>query len=235
MPARTLSKSKLVAFRQCPKRLWLEVHRPALAEVSSRSAAIFRTGHQVGDIARALYDPAGEGTLIDLHADGVAAALEKTQTLLQVRRPVFEAGFSAAGGLAFSDVLLPMGHGAWRMVEVKASTSVKDYQREDVAIQSYIARAAGLELAGVSVAHIDSAWTYPGGGDYRGLLSEVDLTEEAGRRAGDVGNWLAQAHAVVAQEGPPSVEPGRHCAEPFECGFAAHCNDGRPQAEHPIA
>ena len=23
-----LSKSKIIAFRQCPKRLWLEVHRP---------------------------------------------------------------------------------------------------------------------------------------------------------------------------------------------------------------
>ena len=30
---RTLSKSKLLAFRQCPKRLWLEVHRPELREV----------------------------------------------------------------------------------------------------------------------------------------------------------------------------------------------------------
>ena len=27
---RTLSKSKLLAFRQCPKRLWLEVHQPQL-------------------------------------------------------------------------------------------------------------------------------------------------------------------------------------------------------------
>jgi hypothetical protein len=29
---RPLSKSKLMAFRQCPKRLWLEVHRPELRE-----------------------------------------------------------------------------------------------------------------------------------------------------------------------------------------------------------
>jgi hypothetical protein len=27
-----LSKSKLLAFRQCPKRLWLQTHRPDLAD-----------------------------------------------------------------------------------------------------------------------------------------------------------------------------------------------------------
>jgi hypothetical protein len=231
---RTLSKSKLVAFRQCAKRLWLEVHRPGLAEVSSRSAAIFRTGHQVGDIARALYDPADEGALIDLQGDGVRVALEKTQALLQARKPVFEPGFSAVGGLAFADVLLPVGQDAWRMVEVKASTSVKDYQREDVAIQSYIARAAGLQLVAASVAHIDSTWTYPGGGDYRGLLCEVDLTDEAVLQADDVGSWLVQAHAVVAQEAPPEIVPSGHCTRPFECAFARHCNDGRPRAEYPV-
>ena len=31
---RVLSKSKLIAYRQCPKRLWLEVHRPIFLERS---------------------------------------------------------------------------------------------------------------------------------------------------------------------------------------------------------
>ena len=48
---RVLSKSKLLAFRQCPKRLWLEVHRPDLREDSSATQASFTVGHQVGDIA----------------------------------------------------------------------------------------------------------------------------------------------------------------------------------------
>ena len=33
---RTLSKSKLLAFRQCPKRLWLEVHQPQLRDGDTR-------------------------------------------------------------------------------------------------------------------------------------------------------------------------------------------------------
>ena len=54
---RTFSKSKLMALRQCPKRLWLEVHRPELREDSSATEAIFQTGHRVGELAQRLYDP----------------------------------------------------------------------------------------------------------------------------------------------------------------------------------
>jgi hypothetical protein len=44
---RTLSKSKLLAYRECPKRLWLEVHCPKLREDSAATQASFAVGHQV--------------------------------------------------------------------------------------------------------------------------------------------------------------------------------------------
>jgi len=45
---RTLSKSKLMAYRQCPKRLWLEVHRPKPRENSTAMQKEFAVGHEVG-------------------------------------------------------------------------------------------------------------------------------------------------------------------------------------------
>lgn len=234
--AKTLSKSKLVAYLQCPKRLWLELHRPECAMVSAASEAIFRTGHQVGEVARKVYDPVGNGRLVDLQSEGVQSALRTTAALLMERRPIFEAGFSANGGLAFSDVLLPdeSATDAWRMVEVKASTSVKDYQRNDVAIQSYIARSSGLNLKSVSIAHIDSGWIYPGAGDYQGLLREEDLTAEATARQEEVRTWVVEAQAVAARESAPERTPGPHCRAPFECSFLEHCRKERPQAEFPV-
>ena len=121
---RTLSKSKLLAYRQCPKRLWLEVHRPKLREDSATTQASLAVGHQVGDIARRLYDLKGNGVLIDPQADGFDAALARTQELLQSAQLIFEAGFRAEGALALADVMLPVRKGgnlAWRMVEVKSS------------------------------------------------------------------------------------------------------------------
>ena len=169
---RTLSKSKLLAFRQCPKRLWLEVHQPDARQDSGATLASFAAGHQVGDIARQIYDPQQRGALIDPQAEGFDAAFARTQTLLRSRQPIFEAGFRAEGALAFADVLLPMRGGGWRMVEVKSSTSVKDYHRDDAAVQSFLARTCGVPLQSIALAHIDNLWTYPGNGDYRGLLQK---------------------------------------------------------------
>ena len=44
---RTLSKSKLMAFRQCPKRLWLEVHKPELRIDSAQTQTSFIVGNEL--------------------------------------------------------------------------------------------------------------------------------------------------------------------------------------------
>lgn len=236
---RSLSKSKLMAFRQCPKRLWLEIHRRELGRHSAATEASFAIGHQVGEIARHLYDPQQTGALVDAQAEGFEAAFARSQDLLGAERaqPVFEAGLRAAGALAFADVMLPAGAGTqrtWRMVEVKSSTGVKDYHRDDTAVQAYVARRAGVPLSAIALAHIDSQWVYPGGGDYRGLLVEQDLSEQAFARAGEVEAWIAQAQAIAGLPDEPEMTTGRHCGEPYECGFLDHCQSQEPRAEYPV-
>ncbi|MES2018701.1 MAG: DUF2779 domain-containing protein [Pseudomonadota bacterium] len=235
---RALSKSKLMAYRQCPKRLWLEIHRPALRDDSDATHAGFAVGHSVGDIARRIYDPKSKGTLIEPFADGIDAACERTTQLLASSHPIFEAGYSAAGALAFSDVLLPKrkaGQRVWRMVEVKSSTSVKPYHRDDAAIQAFVAKMSGVALESVALAHIDSSWTYPGQEDYSGLLKEEDLSAEVFARTADVAAWIAGAHAVARKKIEPAMATGQHCNDPYGCGFIDHCRSAEPQATYPVA
>lgn len=235
---RTLSKSKLLAFRQCPKRLWLEVHRPELRVDSAATEASFAVGHQVGDLARRLYDPEGKGQLIDINKEGFAAAFSKSAKLLASSAPIFEAAFSAEGALALADVLLPAkkaGKRVWRMIEVKSSTEVKDYHREDIAIQAFVARSAGVPLVSIALAHIDSDWVYPGGDDYRGLLAENDLTAEAFGRKAEVRAWISEAQSVCRKRTEPEIGTGRHCNKPYECGFLGHCQSDEPQAQYPVS
>lgn len=233
----TLSKSGILAYRQCPRRLWLEIHRPELREDSAAAQARFAAGHQVGEIARRLYDPEQRGILTDPQAAGFEAALARSAALRQSAQPIFEAGFRAAGALAFADVLLPVRHRraqAWRLIEVKSSTSVRDYQRDDAAVQAFVARAAGVPLAGVAFAHIDSAWVHPGGGNYQGLLRETDRTDAALGRGEAVRSWIADAQRVTARSKEPRTATGRHCTEPFECGFRAYCQSREPQPEQSV-
>ena len=234
---RNFSKSKLLALRQCPKRLWLEVHRPDLRCDTAAAQARFQVGHQVGEVARQLYDPEQKGVLVDVEAQGLEQAFAHSAALLQTRQPIFEAGFCASGAMAFADVILPdevEGRQAWRMVEVKSSTQVKEYHQDDLAVQSFVARAAGVQLTAVALACIDSSWVYPGGGDYRGLLKEHDLTADAQARHEGVKGWIAQAQDVVAREEAPAIAIGDQCDTPFECGFYAHCSRNEPQPERPV-
>jgi CRISPR/Cas system-associated exonuclease Cas4 (RecB family) len=149
---RSLSKSKLMAYLQCPKRLWLELHQPELKVDSAQAQSAFSTGHEVGEIARRIYDPESLGTTLSISALGVDGAIARTHELLQAPQPIFEAGFKSGGALAFADVLLPVsqeGATQWRMIEVKSSTSVKDYHHDDVAVQFFVARGAGVALSSI--------------------------------------------------------------------------------------
>jgi hypothetical protein len=234
---KNISKSKIIAFRQCPKRLWLELHKPELRD-DSASETVFQIGYQVGNIARTIYDPDGTGVTIDIEELGHSKALALSAELLaQGSAPIFEAGLSIAGALAYADVMLPdLSDGTlrWRMVEVKSSTGVKAYYQDDIAVQSHIAVSSGVRLSSVSLAHIDNSFVYQGEGDYKGLLHEVDMTNEVLSRFDEVQEWIAGAQGVAALEEEPVIDTGPQCFTPFTCGFCDYCNRDKVSPEYPL-
>ncbi len=232
---RNFSKSRLISLRQCPKRFWLEVFKPELKTDSQQTQVKYNTGHAVGDRARQLFDPDGTGVLIDLQEEGFEQALSRSLQLLQGNRPIFEAGFSGGGVLAFADVMLPASQQpAWHMIEVKSSAQVKEYHLDDIAIQSYAAVAAGIALESISLAHLDSRWVYPGEQNYAGLFKVNDLTHEALRRHGEVAEWVSEAQSIANAPSAPTQRMGPQCTAPFECGFIAHCSQGSTPAQFPV-
>ena len=235
---RQLSKSKIIAFRQCPRRLWLELHKPEIKD-DSGSELVFAIGNQVGDVARQIYDPAEKGKLIDVNEIGWDAAFTESASWLDgTPAPLFEAAIRIKGALALADVMLPDPSDdalRWHMIEVKSSTSVKDYQRDDLAIQAYIATTSGLELASASVAHVDNSFVYQGDGNYQGLLKQVDLTEEALAMAPEVALWMEGAQEVATSATEPQIETGPHCDSPFSCPFRHHCDGDQTPIEFPLS
>ena len=232
-----LSKSKILAYLQCPKRLWLEVHQPESRADSSATTASFATGHAVGDASRTVYDPNRTGIFLDIKALGLKGLIAATQTALTERKTIFEAGFQANGTLSLADILIPVEDAsgpAWRMVEVKSSTGVKEYHVKDLAVQTAVATQAGVRLTKVSVAHVDNTWTYPGSQDYSGLLKEVDQTAHVKELGADVTQWINDAHLIANLPTAPATSTGDHCTTPFECGFLAYCSASEPKVKHPV-
>ena len=213
-----LSKSRILIHRQCPRRLWLQVHKPALADEST-GQPLTEAGTTVGLLARHMH---ADGVLID--AEDLRSALRQTAQALTVkpRRPLFEATFEHDGVLVRTDLLRPVARG-WRMIEVKSSTSIKAYHLEDAAVQSWVLQGAGLPLREQAIAYIDRDFIYPGDGHYQGLLIEQDVVTELTERMPEVPGWVAAARRTLARRKEPDVAPGRQCHDPFPCPFQAHC------------
>lgn len=76
------SRSELLVFRQCERRLWLELRQPGLRRDDGGSQAAFAAGHQVGELARRLYDPDGRGVRFEVQAEGVDTVLARRTALL---------------------------------------------------------------------------------------------------------------------------------------------------------
>ena len=226
-----LSKSRLISAWQCGKKLHLEAHHPELAETSSMAESLFAAGNQVGDIAKQVFG-SGDGVEIP-YSVGLNEALGQTAELLAngYDAPIYEATFQFDGVLVRTDVLLPVEGGGWRAIEVKAAASVKAHHEVDCAIQYWVLRNAGLDLKAISLAHVDTAFVYQGGADYRGLLVEQDLTARARQLQGEVVELISAARTAIAGA-VPDMPVGGHCYSPYGCAFMSHCWPA--QAEYPV-
>jgi hypothetical protein len=226
-----LSKSRLISAWQCAKRVHLEKHHPELGVISPQTRSQWETGHRVGAIAQQLYGAPGS---VEIEFDKrIGLLLRKTRELLEggADFPIFEATFRHEGVLVRVDVLLPDA-GGWRMIEVKASTSVKDYHVLDCAIQDWVLRNSGVDVTTVSLAHINNRFVYGGDGDYDGLLVEHDLTDEVRTLEPSVLELVALARDAVT--GPqPHVPVGAHCSSPYDCQFIDHC--WPTDSEYPVS
>ncbi len=225
-----LSKSKLISAWQCPKKLHLEKHNPELGVVSPQTESLFATGHRVGAVSQQLYGTP-ESVEIPFNRN-MHIMVRETQRLLESGAdfPIFEATFRVENVLVRVDVLVPDGDG-WSAIEVKASTSVKDYHVLDCAIQDWVMRNSGLPLKSISLAHINNQFVYAGDGDYGGLFELVDLTEEVRIVEPKVVDMIAKARDAILGYFP-EVRVGTQCSKPYDCQFQEHCwpND----TEYPI-
>ncbi|MCH8278600.1 MAG: DUF2779 domain-containing protein, partial [Proteobacteria bacterium] len=144
--------------------------------------------------------------------------------------PIFEATFQYDGVLVRVDVLIPVD-GAWRAIEIKASTKVKSVHVIDCAIQLWVMRSHGLNVSAIALGHIDNQFVYQGDGDYSGLIVEQELTEEAEALQADVVALITDARASLSGA-VPDIAVGAHCNNPYECQFKSHC--WPMDAEYPV-
>ena len=230
-----LSKSKFLSGSQCHLRLWNDFHAAELADAASDSQlSIFRSGHEVGELACEQY-PGGHLIAHDhLHFD---EALTETNLVLEGSNvpALFEPAIAHEGFIARVDILERLPTGGWRMIEVKSSTKVKPVHELDLAFQLYIARQSGLDVREAGILTLNREYVYDG---KLLALNELFRFHDRFDQALELSNVTAE-HAremqeLITIEQPPNVDIGDHCFDPYDCPYYTNCSEGIQFPEYPI-
>jgi hypothetical protein len=225
-----LSKSKLQAFVQCPKRLWLQVNDPDHAEKDEMAELILLRGTAFGEAVRDCFP---EGVLINER--GPDAAVRKTAELWaefaagRTRVPVFEAAFAFNDVVVYADVLEPDTDNTWRLIEIKSSVLKEedpprgDYIR-DAAAQTWVLERCGLTISHIELGQPTKQFVLPHTKSINGILSRVDVTEAARALSADIEATIEAALTLLTEKAEPAVEMGSHCKSPNKCSFIRYCS-----------
>jgi len=217
-----LSKSKYLQGLQCPRLLWIAFNQAdRIPPPDAATQFIFDQGHLVGEYAQRLF-PEG----IKLDTGDIGRNLKETTECLSLRRPVFEAGFSAKRLYCRVDVLNPVGEEEWDIIEVKSTNSVKDEHVKDVEFQLHCCLNAGLKVRHCHVMCLDKDYVRQGEIDPARLFTAQDVTSRLGLVEGEFERRLAGMLAIVDSDRCPDVAVGRHCESPNSCPLQVECWTG---------
>ena len=230
-----LSKTRYLSGLQCHLKLWYDCYERQLAgPTDAATQAIFDTGHAVGELATKRHPG---GVLIDAeHYHYEQAAAQTKAAMADKRCPaLFEAGFEHADLRVRVDILARGRGRTWDLVEVKSATKVKDTNVDDLAVQYWVLRNAGLELGRAGILTLNRDYVYAGGAyDVEHLFAFHELGDEVERKQSEVADNVRAVHAMLRASRPPHVEPGEHCSAPYECPYYAHCTRDLEQPDHPF-
>ena len=221
----SISKSKYVAGLQCPKLLWTHYNDPkSIPKPDDAKEAIFKIGHEVGDLAKALYP---DGKEVEWSRD-LTLTVRDTADLIKQRVPIFEASFLVDGSYCRADILVPVDGGAWDLYEVKSATKVKDVNIDDVSFQADAIERSGLRLDRLYLMHLDSTYLRQGDVEPAGLFFASDVTGAARLLQPAVASKVSDMHRCIAGK-CPATPIGEQCFKPYACDLWNICSAHLPE------
>jgi hypothetical protein len=185
-------------------------------------------GQQIGRKAHLLFPG---GALIDEEPWQHAQAVAKTNAIMIDERvpAIFEAAFEFDGIRIRVDVLERLARGTWGLREVKSSTGPKDYYFDDIALQAYVLKGAGVAVSSIELVHVNTAYVRgPGGVSWTDFFAWVDVSDAVAARLADLPARLPIMRDCLGSVELPNAEPGSQCSTPYDCEFWDRCVADKP-------
>ncbi len=226
-----LSKSQYVQGAQCVLSLWFSRNRKDLTPpVDAAQQAMFEAGNEVGGWAKKYFLNGVEVTTPFFDSDAGEAA---TYAFIQSgHEAIFEATAISKedGSHARIDILRKTaGAEGWDLIEVKGSTSVKDYHLDDMAFQYRVFTGAGFLINQCFMMLIDNQYVRQGDIDVHRLFRFEDITHEVRGKQSEIGRIAASLSNALDSPAEPQIKVGARCFKPFDCHYAHHCWRDIPQ------
>jgi hypothetical protein len=222
-----ISKSKFIGGLQCQKLLWHAYNaKHLIPETDAATQAIFDQGHEVGALSRKMFP---DGVEVGAGILAPQEVLPLTQEALKLRKPLFEAGFAAHGGYCRIDILRPAPNGAWDLIEVKSTGSLKEVHLEDLAFQTWLLRESGLKIRDCYLMHINKDFVRQGEIDPKKFFTLEQATAQVAALGRQVQGKLDEMFKVLRLPQSPDIRIGPHCDAPYTCALHDLCWNFLPQ------
>jgi len=225
MSAHKISKSQYLKGLQCPKSLWLYRHRKDLApEITPDKQALFDTGSAIGELAKQYFS---NGVEVTNDYWDVQGAVDATKSYIKRGEDtIFEATalHPIDGGYSRIDILKRVhGSDEWDLIEVKGSTSVKDYHYDDMAFQYHVFHAAGYKIRSCQMMLLDNTYIRNGKIDPKAIFKFEDITPYVIAKQAETEAVSGQLGYVLERKEEPKISIGARCFAPFECDYRPYC------------
>jgi len=219
-----ISKSQYIKGLQCPKALWLFWHRKDLKpKIDEQKQHVFDVGNEVGRLATEFFDG---GIEITEAYNQIDKAIDSTQKAVKGGvKNIYEAtACSDDGAYSRIDILKKaQSAGAWNLIEVKSSTSVKDYHLDDITFQRYAFIHSGYSVNKSALMHLDRAYVRSGPIQVKKLFHLANCTNIVAMKIGEVKAHVGHLIKTINESNEPVVAIGSRCKSPFECDYINYC------------
>ena len=217
-----LSKSKFITGQQCHKSLWLSIKgiKPTnLADESAKDR--LKAGGQVGEVAKELFPHGQEieylGSDFQKMCDLTKKAIDAGETTL------YEASFIEKGVFIRVDIMNKTSKG-WDIYEVKSSSSLRSYHKEDASLQWHILQSLkDLKLNDAFVVTLNNKYLKDGDINPAKLFTKHLLTDYVKSNQHKIENQLEDIKLVSISKNEPKVSIGAQCKKPHACEYLDRC------------
>jgi len=215
--------------RQCSKLLWFRYNaKDQIPAPDEAQQAVFDQGTEVGELAQQLFPG---GIVVAPGIINPQEVIAQTQDAIRKRQSLYEAAFVFHGGYARTDILVPVAGGAWDLIEVKSTTSLKEeVHLPDIAFQAFVLTGAGIKLRKCFLAHINNEFVRHGAIDPQKFFTLEDVTRQVSGLSREVGEQIDAMQRVIGAKAHPDIQIGPQCDNPYTCALHDRCWSFLPEA-----